>query len=359
MSSTPDELVSDPVFQVNAVLWLTQPLGDRSQIVPLLHDNGFAVHAIAPLLALPPDVRLRVEEAGVSAQEGFRPDVVLVHEGDRKFAFTECKASSFGPASTTAAKPRSLLLVAGRRSAEVLGLPASRVSAALLAFVTAENQRDGFGQTLGELRRELHGAALDSGESAVLGLTATQTSIGIVADEAGSKFFGLAEGTSDFMQREAETDPRPLYIIPYDPDVEQSDEERALSKRILFERVWGTVVSALGHAYPPAEFRLESEKMLNDAMFGMYGLWDSRDSRRHMRRLCRQLMGAVTDAVNSVVPKAMTYVPGEGWKVSLQDQQQQEHVLDALRRFSCETMDLRSEPRPGLFDDLDDEPAGT
>lgn len=45
------------------------------------------------------------------------------------------------------------------------------------------------------------------------------------------------------------------------------------------------------------------------------------------------------------------FQPGVGWKTSLQDQEQQERVIDALTRFYCETLDLRIEPQPNLFDD--------
>jgi ATP-dependent RNA circularization protein (DNA/RNA ligase family) len=99
---------------------------------------------------------------------------------------------------------------------------------------------------------------------------------------------------------------------------------------------------------------LESQKILNDAMFGMYGHWENRESARNMRRLCRQFMDALTQAVNAVVLGAMVFQPVEVWKISLENEEQHERVIDALTRFSCETLDLRTEPQPGLFDDLED-----
>ena len=53
MSPTTTDLVSDPLFQLNVLLWLTQPLPQGSALVPLLYQQGFTVYAISPALALP------------------------------------------------------------------------------------------------------------------------------------------------------------------------------------------------------------------------------------------------------------------------------------------------------------------
>jgi hypothetical protein len=354
MTSIPSEPLKDPLFQLNAVLWLTQPLPDGGEIIPLLYARGFTVYAIAPLLGPPPDLRLAAQQAQISMQDMIRPDVVLTHEGDRKFAFTECKASSFSPTSSAAEQARSLLVVAGPRAAEVLGLAPGDISESLLAFVIPEDEEKLLARTLANLHEELEGNRLPAAQFSVLGLQLTDTDVSIVINDLGSAFFALPSGTNPFMKREPDTDPRPLYFIPYDPDVVHSEQEKVLSKRALFERMQSTIVAATGRANPPTELALESQKILNDAMFGMYGHWENRESARHMRRLCRQFMDALTQAVNAVVLGAMVFQPVEVWKISLENEEQHERVIDALTRFSCETLDLRTEPQPGLFDDLED-----
>jgi hypothetical protein len=354
MTSTVNELLKDPLFQLNVLLWLAQPLPGKGEITPLFYTKGFTVYAIAPLLAPAPDLRLVAREAGISMQDRVRPDVVLAHESDRKFAFTECKASSFGPTSSTAEQARSLLAVAGPRAAEVLGLASGQVAGSLLAFATPENNREPLTQTLASLCKELGENGLPTGRFSVLGLVLTDTDIGIVINDLGSTFFALPTGTNTFMKREPDTDPRPLYFIPYDPDVEQSEQEKLLCKRELFERMQSTIVAAIGRANPPTDLTLESQKILNDAMFGMYGHWENPESARHMRRLCREFLDALTQAVNAVALGTMVFQPRKGWKISLQNEEQHERVIDALTRFSCETLDLRIEPQPSFFDDLED-----
>jgi hypothetical protein len=351
MNQSLDVLLGDPLFQLNAVLWLTRPLPSGDRISPILHGRGFTVYAIAPLLAPPPEVRLAADEAGVRMQERLRPDVVLTHEAAGKFAFLECKAHSFGTGSSTSEQARGLLVVAGPRCAEVLALASRQVSGSLLALVTPESHREQLGQTLSALVQELQAHGLPAGSSSVLGMAADDSNVSLVIGDSASEFFSLPSGCHAFLKREEDTDPRPLYFIPYDPDVAQSEGERAFCKRVLFERIQSSILVAIGHAHPPTVLALEAHGMLNDAMFGAYGQWENRESGQHMRRLCRQLVDAIARAVNSAAEGAVISEPGVGWKVLLHDQEQQDKVTDALERFSCETFDLSAEPSAELFGD--------
>ena len=351
MNPSIDALLKDPLFQLNAVLWLTRPLPSGERISPILHTKGFSVYAIAPLLGPPPEVRLAAEEAGVRMQERLRPDVVLTHEATGKFAFLECKAHSFGTDSSTSEQARGLLVVAGPKCAEVLALAPHQVSGSLLTFVTPESHREQLGQTLSALVQELQDHGLPAGPSSVLGMAADDSNICLVTDDDACEFFSLPSGCHAFLKREEGTDPRPLYFIPYDPDVAQSEEERIFCKRVLFERIQSGILAAVGHAHPPTELTLEAYGMLNDAMFGVYGQWENRESGQHMRRLCRQLVDAIAHAVNSAAEGAIVSEPGKGWRVLLHDQDQQDKVTDALERFSCETFDLAAEPAAELFGD--------
>ncbi|MBL7222863.1 MAG: hypothetical protein ISS72_03325 [Candidatus Brocadiae bacterium] len=354
MTCEADDLIRDPLFQLNAVLWMTQPLPSAAEIKPLLYSRGFRVRAIAPPLAPPPDLQLRAQEKRVDLKASVRPDVIVADERGR-FAVTECKASSFGPGSSTAEQARSLLVVGGPRCSEVLALSDAAVSRSVVAYVMPEDQRDVFLPTLAQLDGELATAKLSPGTACIMGLRASARAISVVADEEARSFFNLPNQTSTFLTVERDTCPRPLYFIPYDPDNEQSPAERKLCQRQLYERFLGGVVCATGRAIPPSNVLLRPERMLNDAMFGMFEHWENRDATRHMKKLCRVFMTAVRTAVEPVVPDAIQFEPAVGWHITLADHDMQERMLKALMRFSCEDLILGPPRPPDLFDSVEDD----
>ena len=105
-----DSVVRDPLFQLNLVLWLAQPLPKiEGQLLslplpnPILHQHGFSVYAVAPKLLLPERLVLEARQSGIPIQPSGRPDVVLQKQ-NRAFSLVECKASSFKPADRYSAR---------------------------------------------------------------------------------------------------------------------------------------------------------------------------------------------------------------------------------------------------------------
>src|SRR5207248_1937218 len=159
------ELLGDPLFQLNTLLWLAQPLPAGAEIAPLLHRQGFTVYAVAPHLPLPPDLQLSAQEAGLRVQPGTRPDVVLTHAATNRYAFVECKRSSFGPSTTTATQALTLIVLSGPRSADIMAVP---VTEALSAFLVPDSQRELLANTLCVLSQELTAAGIAPGVAAVM-----------------------------------------------------------------------------------------------------------------------------------------------------------------------------------------------
>ncbi|MBE3576243.1 MAG: hypothetical protein IMX00_00855 [Limnochordales bacterium] len=348
------ELVEDPIFQLNAMLWLVQPLPRDFQalgIRPLLYEQGFSVYAIAPLLAAPPDLRLAMIRAGVAFKERVRPDVVL--EGQGKFAITECKKSSFGSESSNRDQMHTLLAISGPRLAEVLGEARERVKGSMLVTVLPEPQRSLFTETLGALQAELRSIGCPAGDWATLGLKVEQERIALVFDSRSASFFGFEPGGHFFLRVWPDTDPRPLYFIPYDPDVEQSPAERNLCRRILLERILASLIRVVGRSTPPCEIRISCEDLLRDATLGVYEFWENRDSAVHMRRLCKHFIRNLAQEANQIIPEALTYVgQDQVWLIKVADEGQHQSLLQAMMEFSAEhTQPAEIEQIP-LFDDL-------
>ena len=348
------ELLRDPLFQLNIILWLTQPMPPQGSITPLLHQKGFSVYAIAPALSVPPGIALAVQGSSLQTQQRVRPDVVLKRETDLNFALVECKASSFGVATEQAIQARTFLLLADELLAEVLGLSPEQIHASILAYALPHSESALLKATLSTLSNELRRHHLPTGDSTIIGLDIDSRDLRVVFDKSGSRFFSIASGSHTVMQVQPGDDPRPLYFIPYDPDVHQSPEENLFCKRILFERIHSVVLAAVGRASSPESLTLNIDNLLNEATFGMFGLWENRESLKHMQRMCRQLITALSRAVNKEVKGSLSYEPPEELKVVLSDTNQHHQVLAAIERFSCESMDLRVPPMPDLFDDLFD-----
>ena len=349
-TSTMNDLVFDPLFQLNCLLWLTQPSPSVGSIRPLLYENGLVVHAIAPLLALPPDVRLKaVTEDNMN--DATRPDVVLTRERDRLFVFCECKSHSFSAASSNSRQARLLLAIVGNRVSDVLALNPDAVSSASLSIVLPEKEREPMLSTLQALETENAENGLPAGPFSVLGLTAAETHVSIVIDASLAGQLSLKPGTHTVIQMDAEEDPRPLYFIPYDPDStgHQSNKEKAYCKRVLFERMLVAIIAATGNASPPVTLSIRREDVLNDALFGMFDCWENRESARHMRKLCGHFMNTLAEAVNSEVQGVLISTPTGDWRITLNSNKEQQCIQGVLTSFSCETLALRSEPEPDLF----------
>ena len=358
MNPSPEGLIADPIFQLNALLWLAQPLPEDSDaerlgvapldIKPLLYRQGFGVYAIAPLLPTPIDLRLAARNAGLDVQDSVRPDVILQRPRDDRFLLVECKATSFGPDSTSAEQARALLLLSGPRLAEVLP---DRVQAALLAYALPEGHREKLTGTLDNLSGQMAAVDLPAGPFSVLGLLAGESSLDLVLDERAGALLGLAAGGHVFIKQEPDQDLRPLYFIPYDPDVTQSEEEGRFCKGTLLRRMHCTVVAAVGRALPPTELVFDAPGVLNDAMFGMYEHWENSASAKHMRKLFNHFMGSIAGAVGAECPGAVAFESGVGWRLTIGDESLQDTLLDLLTRFNTDSLSVTKKPEPDLFDD--------
>jgi len=349
-----NDLIADPLFQLNSLLWLTQPLPAVSSIRPLLLERGFVVHAIGPLLPLPPDIRLALADLSIATQGSARPDAVLRRDRDMRYGLVECKGKAFGTKSSTAAQARTLVIAAGSQMAEILGLAADEVQGSVAAYWVPTQAGVEMHETLGLLHGELADAKIACGTTCVLGLEARKDAIYLVPDDVAGEFFGLGKTPLPYLFIEDDNDPRPLYFIPYDPDSCRSPGDDKYCKRILFERIQATVLGAAGRATPPAELRFQAEDLLNSAMLGSYGLWENRDSAKHMRRLVRQLLADLEKAVCTEVAGVLSYVETAGWVLRIENEASQERVCSALAKYTPEAIDLSQDPQPGLFDDAPD-----
>jgi hypothetical protein len=116
MPVKPADLIGDPLYQVNLLLWMLQPSTGRP-VNPLLQNAGFRLWDIERERPLPLDLASRLQTDGLAVRNPVAPDV-LVDSPDKLFLTLECKRSMFGsqpqPGMSDGAirQARSLLLQA-------------------------------------------------------------------------------------------------------------------------------------------------------------------------------------------------------------------------------------------------------
>lgn len=331
------ELIRDPLFQLNVVLWLAQEsTGD--EVTPLLHSQGFGVFAVDRRLSLTAPTRAALAATSVDSGHAASPDVLLLRSSDGRLLVVECKRSSFGTGSSTAKQARAMILVCGSETANVVGLSGTEFGRALLGYLVPDGQAEPLTATLAALEDEMLNASLVPGESTVLALAegGPGEAIDLVVSSAGAPFLDIAEGAHTVLQFSAGTDPRPLYFFPYEPGIEQADEERERCATDLRKRLHQQLLSMVGSAGHPANFRLDLNAMLDGAYFGLYGLWDNPEAKRHLRDFSRHFVQGAARAVQRSAPGTLLH-DGAGWTVSVSDEAQFGAAMGALQRYDPET----------------------
>ncbi len=229
--ATAAELIHDPLFQQNVVLWLAQDMSPSADVEPVLGAHGFAVLAIGRLLSLSAPVVSTLAATHVEAKRSAAPDVLLLRnreEPDGELLVVECKRSSFGTDSSTAKQARAIMLACGNDAAAIVGV-GSGLTGTLVSYLVPDGQAVAMSRTLSELVEEMRAEALEVGDSTVLALAddGTTNTVDLVVSGAASAFIGLDEGRHTVLRSPSVTDPRPLYFFPYDPGIEQTEDERS------------------------------------------------------------------------------------------------------------------------------------
>lgn len=348
-----NKLCDDPLFQLNLAIWLAQPQPSTYfYVFPLFHDAKLSIYSIGPLLALPPDIRLVVSS---DYQEGARPDLILKKEGEKKFCILECKKSSFGPNAEQARQARTLLLIAGPIISEVLGVGSRGQNEGILCYFSGSNQIEMMENTLRSLAQEIRNLELESGSYGCFGIKAEQLTILLEYSEQIKAFLNLKNDSPvEIIRFDENTDPRPLYFIPYDPNIQQTKEEQEFCRRILFERILANIISQVGSADIPSSITFTTEELLNSATFGVYEIWEDNKAKKHLRRIVKDFLNQIKNTLSEPLRECISYESQKGWIFNLKDKESHQELLKQLQKFKPETLDLSKQIQPSLFDRMEE-----
>lgn len=212
----PDEIIRDPVFQLNLLLWMTreQP-EDGYRVRPVFHKAGFGIRGIDTPIALPQAVITQVEGTKLKVLYNPEPDLRLINKPPTKELYIEAKKGSFGPESSNSEQARAHLLAAGPMSAELY----TPVSEVVLAYHLPEDQRAGMDDCLKKLSTELNGHGLGTAPYSTCAFKASANSIEYVPGDAASTLLGIPTDSVAVVSDLTDgTDPSPLLLLVVDQD---------------------------------------------------------------------------------------------------------------------------------------------
>ena len=346
-----NSLCKDPLFQLNLAIWLTQPQPpDNVAIDPIFYRSGLSIYSIGPLLSLPPEVRINAFEK-LDCQDKACPDLVLMNSERIKICLLECKASSFGIRSNTARQARTLLLMAGPIVSDILGLGRNWRNCGILCYLIGPNQSGQLEDTLQTLQREIKDNGFEPGYFGCIEISADESVITLEYSLEVKELLSLKiDSPLQIMKLEEDTDPRPLYFIPYDPNINQTAEEKEFSRRVLFERILEFFITDIGGADVPIKTYIKTEKFLNDATFGMYSIWDDDEAKKCLRKLVRTFLKKIEGTLKTPAKECMHYEIEDGYMVDIKDDNAKSEFLKQLQKIKPETMGVSERVQPSLFE---------
>lgn len=340
-----DEIIGDHLFQLNLILWLTQPIGINIGLRAILAESGYSVHSISPSLALPIHMRERIREKNITAQDGCSPDIILKGKSLDLFMLIECKKQSFGVESSTSEQARTMLLLEGQVLAEALALSSTSRVESVVTYATKDEQKLLIKNTCDILMSEIRIAGFRSNDACCIGIKRdTENSIYINVDVDDSSRLNITEsGAIKVIEGQPDTDPRPLYFIPIDPSVEQN----AYGKKTLEQRLLSEILSLIGRTKVPSKVALTVKDLLSKATWGMYNLWGDNNARKNLRR---QVNSFLKNKVASAFPHNLTQEQ-DAWVLNLESSKDKESLLSFL--LKAKDIEELSKDQLELFDGTD------
>ncbi len=328
-------ILGDPIFQLNIVLWMLQPAPPKSPIQPVLRQAGYLLNALSR--DLPPPFPLRPTLTRlVGSDTAAAPDVLAEPPVGTPWLVIECKGTSFGPDSSTARQALKLLAVsADLRSSLALGGGTSQPG--VVVYLTRLEDRDRLADTLRELRRRLADAGLPSGPSGALGLFRADQGRGALCVEPSSgdawpePAASVLRPLAPVIALAEDEDPRPLYLVPWDPSVQQDRGMREYCRAVLFARITAEAIAALGHETVPQRTVLKIEPLLSAATFGVSDRWRSKRDLNRTVRECKRFLANALAPVKERLSLAQPADP-DRIELTLRTEDDLNDVIDALER---------------------------
>jgi hypothetical protein len=266
-------LARDNLFQLNTLVWASFPQPMDAPVTPALRNVGYILWAIEKPLDASVAERARLTKATLEMRPNPVADVVLYHDANHTYILMECKPSSFGVNSEWTPQARGIIVAGGNVASRlgVSGKPTSEV-----CYLVPAGDAQSTDATLVALREEVSNQGFAVCPTGTLGLS-------IKSDGAYLGSLNHPKGTAKMPLKltpeqrvvsvNAEQDPRPLYVIPWIPDIQDDTDLEAFKEKLRAQ-----LLSWLGKAAIPGKIILMFEELLDKVSRGVFRYWGDKSS---------------------------------------------------------------------------------
>ena len=345
-----DELIRDPVFQLNLLLWMAkeQPREDW-RVRPLFWESGFAVLYVEQPFRFPVETTEAIQSSGLEISVSPESDLILARQRNGKALYFEAKANSFGTASSDCQQARGHLLAAGPAFAETY----EPLNACLLCYVLPSEGKSAMAKCLRQLAESLAVAKLAPGTYSVHGLSVNAGDLAYSWDEALADYLSLP-GSEATVLRELsdDTDPTPLLLVYTDEDC-PNPKLRDFYRRAMLDRVRARLLCDLQahEAGTPSTITLDDLlRRTTERVFEYLG----RERQNSLRRLVRaHLLVPICDRWRDRHPGRISMADDTltvRWTSASEEQEFLDWLEDRATVFPADKLPAEG---PGLFDGID------
>jgi len=326
----------NPLEQLNLMVWLAwAPQG-------WFVRQGFELEAIGPTLALDLALQRKLHRAGWK-KSAVAPDLLLRHTAEGRWRLLECKQSSFGADSSTAAQAAALLVLTPRWFAQARAILANQVAQVEVCYALNAGHEEAQQAALEELRQRVQ-------------------SLGVAANPAGA--FGMYQEAATLLLKGApqapcahppqkvDLPPEGVYpLLPVDPSIDAKDPA---AWEDLQERLRSGLVAWMGKHLPQAVAQPVALHLEDDLLRRVILVWEVWEDagRKAVRRRARAFVRTLLKPLRKHFTLYEEAPSGQVWHFQVADQAAAEAITKGLIAAAARRrgLDGSAPPQPSLFE---------
>lgn len=276
-----DELIRDPIFQLNLLLWMArdQP-ADTARVTPLFYRWGYRFLMVEAPLPLPPSLVAAVQKTDMEISLAPEPEMILGNPTNHRAVYLEAKKDSFATQSSTSKQARGHLLAAGPAFREVV----TPYEIARLCYVLPEERRALMETCLAELKAELVAHKLSPADTSVHGLEKIPGGVSYGWDDEFAAYVGVETERRVLVLRTEgdDTDPSPLLLV-YSAEDYSGGAGPNYAREAMLKQAWAWLLCEVQVSDTGAPLALKTDALLTHTTDGIFNFL----GKTRQKNLCR------------------------------------------------------------------------